>query len=163
LRHNILADNFVYTISRHNQGKKGKSFYMRSQSLSLYALPISLWSLYTICMMVKDKRMFILYAIIYVINLCLHFISRFGRFYEDFPFHSLSLSLSLSLSPLSLSLSFSLSLCLSLSLISPSLSYISLPLYISPSTFLSLSLLLSLFSLSFYLAYLMDVFVLVKL
>ena len=42
-----------------------------------------------------------------------------------------------------------------------SLSYLSLPLYVSPSTFLSLSLLLSLFSLSFSLAYLMDVFVLV--
>ena len=40
-----------------------------------------------------------------------------------------------------------------------SLSYLSLPLYISPSTFLSLSL----FSLSFSLAYLMDVFVLVFL
>ena len=42
-----------------------------------------------------------------------------------------------------------------------SLSYLSLPLYISPSTFLSLSLLLSVFSLSLSLAYLMDVFVLV--
>ena len=130
MRHNILADNFVYTISRHNQGKKGKSFYMRSQSLSLYALPISLWSLYTICMLVKDKRMFILYAIIYVINLCLHFISRFGRFYEDFPFHSFSLSLSIPFT--SLSISFFLSLSLSLSL-----SYLSLPLlYLPPSLYL---------------------------
>ena len=61
----------------------------------------------------------------------------------------------------SLSSSFhSLSLYLSLSL-SLSLSYLSLPLYISPSTFLSLSFLLSLFSLTFSLAYLMDVFVLV--
>ena len=103
---------------------------MRSQSLSLYALPISLWSLYTICMMVKDKRMFILYAIIYVINLCLHFISRFGRFYEDFPFHSFSLSLSIPFT--SLSISFFLSLSLSLSL-----SYLSLPLlYLPPSLYL---------------------------
>ena len=62
---------------------------------------------------------------------------------------SLSISIPLSLSP-SLSLPPSLSLC-----------YLSLPLYISPSTFLSLSFLLSLFSLSFSLAYLMDVFVLV--
>ena len=79
------------------------------------------------------------------------------------PFHSLSLY------PLHLSISFtSLSLPLSIS-ISLSLSYLSLPLYISPSTFLSLSLFLpfflslsfSLFSLSFSLTYLMDVFVLV--
>ena len=41
--------------------------------------------------------------------------------------------------------------------------YFSLPLYISPFTFLSLSFLLSLFSLSFSLLYLMDVFVLVYL
>ena len=112
--------------------------------------------------------------IIFVINLSLHFISRFGRFHVDnthkegtvpLPFSrnrpenlsrnfgkaldvrlgllktgSLSLSIpftSLSLSPLSFSLY---------------LSYLSLPLYISPSTFLSLSL----FSLSFSLAYLMD-------
>ena len=46
--------------------------------------------------------------------------------------------------------------------IPPSLSLLlSLPLYISPSTFLSLSFLLTLFSLSFSLAYLMDVFVLI--
>ena len=149
MRHNILADNFVYTISRHNQGKKGKSFYMRSQSLSLYALPISLWSLYTICMMVKDKRMFILYAIIYVINLCLHFISRFGRFYEDFPFHSLSLSLSLSLYPfhLSLYLFLSLSLSVSLSLLSLPPSLISPSLSISPLLLFFLSLSFSLSSL----------------
>ena len=70
-------------------------------------------------------------------------------------FTSLSLSLPLYLS-LSLSLLLSLLLCLPLSL-----SYLSLPLYISPSTFLSLSFLLSLFSLSFSLAYLMNVFVLV--
>ena len=74
---------------------------------------------------------------------------------------SISLSLPLSL-PLSPSLSLSIPLSLSLSF-SPSLSlyYLSLPLYSSPSTFLSLSFLLSLFSLSFSLAYLMDVFVLV--
>ena len=76
---------------------------------------------------------------------------------------SLSLSLSISLSTLypihpSLSLSLSLSLFLF-----RSLSYLSLPLYISPSTFLSLPLLLSLFSLSFSLAYLMDVFELVDM
>ena len=101
-------------------------------------------------------------VIIFVINLSLSFISPLGRFPEDFlrdrtpctgvlyasPFHSLSIY------PLNLSLSLTLSLSLSLS-------YLSLPLYISPSTFLSLSLLLSLFSLSFSLAYLMDVFVLV--
>ena len=109
----------------------------------------------------------------------LPFIFRFGRFHEDislrafhslYPFH-LSISFtSLSLSPLypfhlsisfnSLSLSplnpFHLSLSLSLSLI-----YLSVPLYISPSTFLFLSLLPSLFSLSFSLAFLMDIFVLV--
>ena len=149
-------------------------------------------------------------VIICVINLSLRFISRFGRFHEDFPLkegtvrvplpfrrnrpenHSHNLGkalgegfgllcapftslrafhLSAGLSPLypfhlsipftSLSLSplypFHLSIPftslflspLSLSLISPSLSYLSLPLYISPSTFLSLSLLLSVFSLSF--------------
>ena len=109
-------------------------------------------------------------VIIFVINLSLRFISPLERFSEDFqrertpctgviyasPFHSLSIY------PLHLSLS-----------------YISLPLYISPSTFLSLSILslppslyisfylslslsliLSLFSLSFSLAYIMDVFVL---
>ena len=74
----------------------------------------------------------------------LRFISRFGRFYEDL---TLTFTLSLSIPFTSLSLSL--------------LSFLSLPLYISPSTFLSLSLLLSLFSLSFSLAYLMDVFVLV--
>ena len=68
---------------------------------------------------------------------------------------SLSFPLSIPLYP---SLSLSLSFCPSLSL---SLSYPFLPLYIFPSTFLSLSFLLSLFSLSFSLAYLMDVFVLV--
>ena len=73
-------------------------------------------------------------------------------------FH-LSIPLSPSLS-LSLLLYPSLTLLLSLPLFL-SLSYLSLPLYISPSTFLSLSFLLSLFSLSFSLAYLMDVFVLV--
>ena len=41
------------------------------------------------------------------------------------------------------------------------LSYLSLSLYVSPSTLLSLTLLFSLFSLSFSLAYLMNVFVLV--
>ena len=118
-------------------------------------------------------------VIICVINLSLRFIFRFGRFHEDFPLkegtvrvslpfsknrpenhsHNLGKSLgeglgllcapftSLSLSPLSLSLSLSLS--------------IYIYTYISPSTFLSLSLLLSIFSLSFSLAYLMDVFVLV--
>ena len=124
-------------------------------------------------------------VIICVINLCLRIISRFGRFHEDFPLkgevpltfsrnrpenhsHNFGKALgeglgllcapftSLSLSPLSLSLSFSPSLSFSLSL-----SYLSLPFYISPSTFLSLSLLLSVFSLSFSLVYLMDVFVLV--
>ena len=60
------------------------------------------------------------------------------------PFTSLSLS---PLYPFRLSIPFT----------SLSLSYLSLPLYISPSTFLFLSLLLSLFSLSFSLAYLMDI------
>ena len=129
----------------------------------------------------------------------MHFISRFGRFHEDFPLkeetmrvplpfsrnrpenHSnnlgkalgeglglicapftLSIRLtSLSLSPLypfHISIPFT---SLSLPPLNPSLSYLYLPLYISPSTFLSLSLLLSLFSLSISLAYLMDVFVFV--
>ena len=79
----------------------------------------------------------------FVINLCLRFISRFGRFYEDF-----TLPFTLSLYPFHLSIHFT-----SLSL---SLSYLSLPLYISPSIFF-----LSLFSLSFSLAYLMDVFIFV--
>ena len=80
--------------------------------------------MYTICVMVKDKRMIILYAIIscdqplFTLNFSVWEISR-GFFSH---FHSLSLSLS----PLSHSLS---------------LSYLSLPLYISTSTFLSLSLL----------------------
>ena len=74
------------------------------------------------------------------------------KIYEDF-----TLPFTLSLYPFHLSIPFT-SLFLYLSL-----SYLSLPLYISPSTFLSLSLLISVFSLSFSLAYLMDVFfVLVK-
>ena len=80
-----------------------------------------------------------------VINLCLRFISRFRRFYDNFtlPF-TLSLSLSLSSIPFtSLPPSLYLSFYLSFSL--------------SPS----LSLLLSLFSLSFSMAYPMDVVVLV--
>ena len=77
-------------------------------------------------------------------------------FTPSIPFTSLSLS---PLYPFHLSIPFtSLSLSVSLSL---SLSYLSFPLYITPSTFLSLSLLLSLFSLSFSLAYLLDVFVFV--
>ena len=81
--------------------------------------------------------------------------------------HSLSLSIPLSPS-LSLSIPLYPSLLLSLSFsLSPSLppylsfSYLTLLLYISPATFLSLSFLLSLFSFSFSLAYLMDVFLLV--
>ena len=84
----------------------------------------------------------------FVINLCLRFISPFGRFYDDF-----TIPFTLSLYPFHLSIPFT----------SLSLSYLSLPLFISPSTFLFLSLLLSLFSLSFSLAYLMDVFVLVEI
>ena len=71
---------------------------------------------------------------------CKRLIIQFGLFFTislSIPFTSLSLSLYLS--------------------------YLSLPPYISPSTFLSLSLLLSLFSLSFSLAYLMNVFTLVFL
>ena len=82
-----------------------------------------------------------------MINLCFALFLGLG----DFTMILLSLSLSLSI-PFT-SFSFSLSLSHSLSF-----SYLSLPRYISPSTFLSLSL----FSLSFSLAYLMDVFVLVK-
>ena len=102
----------------------------------------------------------------------MRFISRFGRFHEDFtlrafhslyPFHLSIPFTSLSLSPLfpfHLSIPFtSLSLSpLSLSL-SLSLSYLSLPLFISPSTFLSFSLLLSLFSLSFSLENLYPCFI----
>ena len=115
---------------------------MRSLSLSLYALPIFLWSVYTIFVMVKDKRMIILYAIIScdqpLFTLYFSFLLDFTR-----------ILLSLSLYPFYLSIPFT-----SLSLSPLSLIYLSLPLYISPSTFLSLSL-------SFSLAYLMDVFVLV--
>ena len=90
--------------------------------------------------------------LIFVINLSLRFISRFGRFHEDFTlraFHSLypfPISIpftSLSHSPLypfPLSIPFN---SLSFSPLYPfhlSLSYFYLPLYISPSTFLSLSL-----------------------
>ena len=55
-----------------------------------------------------------------MINLCLRFISQFGRFCEDFTLPS----------TLSLSIPFT----------SLYLSYLSLPLYISPSTFLSIIL-----------------------
>ena len=86
---------------------------------------------------------------------CLRFISPFGRFNEELKEKS---SLSLYLLPLTslslyASLSASLSLCLSLS---------SIFLSLSSSLFLSLSpsLSLSLLSLSFSLAYLMDVFIL---
>ena len=117
------------------------------------------------------------HVIIFVINLSLRFISRFGRFHEDFtlkegtvplPFsrnwpenhlHNLGKALGEGLGLLktgSLSLSLSLSplypFHFSLSLISPSL-----------SISLLLPFFLSLFSLSFSLAYLMDVFVLVRL
>ena len=88
---------------------------------------------YTICVMVKDKRMIILYVIISCDQ---------PLFTLYFSVWEIFLSLSLSLYPFHLSLS---------------LSYHSFPLYISPSTLL----LLSLFSLSFSLAYLMDVFVLI--
>ena len=80
-------------------------------------------------------------VIVLVINLSLHFISPLGRFPEGFLRERTSCTGVLYATPFH------------------SLSYLSLPLYISPSTFLSLSLHLSLFSLSFYLAYLMDVFV----
>ena len=94
---------------------------MRSLSLSLYALPISLWSVYNICVMVKDKRMIILYAIIScdqpLFTLYFSVWEILRGFYS--PFHSLFLSIPFT---------------------SLSLSSLSLPLYISPSTFLSLSL-----------------------
>ena len=63
-------------------------------------------------------QLIILRDYICVINLRLRFISRFRRFYED----------------------FTLLFTLSIPFTSPS--YLSLPVYISPSTFLSLSLLL---------------------
>ena len=75
-----------------------------------------------------------------LINLCLRFISRFGRYCEDFTLHfTLSLSLSLSsLYPFHLFLSLSLSLSISLSLFSPSLSiYLLLPFFLSLSFSLS--------------------------
>ena len=108
--------------------------------------------------------------IIFVFNLSLRSISRFGRFHEDFPLKkgtvriplpfsrnrpenhlhnfgkALGKGLGLLCAPFTLSILFtSLSLYLSLSL-SLSLYYLSLPLYISPSTLLSLSFLLSLLS-----------------
>ena len=106
----------------------------------------------------------------------MRFISRFGRFHEDFTLkegtvplhfsrnrpenHSHNLGKALS-KGLGLLKTGSLSLSIPFTSLSLYLSYLSLPLYISPSNFLSLSLLLSLFSLLFSLAYLMDVFVLV--
>ena len=91
----------------------------------------------------------------------------FYPFHLSIPFTSLSLLplypfyLSFPFTSLSLSHLYPSHLCIPFTSLSNSPSYPSLPLYISPSTFLSLSLLLSLFSLSFSLAYLMDVFVLV--
>ena len=75
--------------------------------------------------------------------------SKLAPFHSLYPFHLSIPFTSISLSPL---YPFHLSI---------SLSYLSLILHISPSTFFSLYFLLSLFSLSFFLAYLMDVFVLV--
>ena len=89
-----------------------RGFYSPFHSLSLYPFHLSL-----------------------AINLCLRFISWFGRFYEDFtlPFTlSIPFTLSLSLSPflslLSLPLSLFLSFYLSFSL-SPSLSLLSIILF----------------------------------
>ena len=65
-------------------------------------------------------------------------LSPFYSFHFCIPFTSLSLHLSIPFSSLSLSPLYPFHLTLSLSLF---LSYLSLPLYISPSTFLSLSLL----------------------
>ena len=102
--------------------------------------------------------------IIFVFNLSLGSISRFGRFHEDSPLkegtvrvplpfsrkrpenhlHNLGKALGEGLgllcAPFSLSIPFTF---LSFSPLSLSLYYLSLHLYISPSTFLSLSLLLS--------------------
>ena len=86
-----------------------------------------------------------------VIIFVIRFISRFGRFPEDFLRERLPCTGVLYASPF-YSLSLSLSLYHSLSLISPSLS-----VSLDPSNFPSLSLLLSLFSLSFSLAYLVYV------
>ena len=125
--------------------------------------------------------------IIFVFNLSLRFISRLGRFHKDFPLkegtvrvplpfssdrpenhsHNLGKALSEGLGllcvPFTLSIPFT---SLSFSPLYPfhlSIPFnLSPPLYVSPSTFLSLSLLLALFSLSFSLAYLLDVFVLVS-
>ena len=102
---------------------------------------------YSICLMVKDKRMIILYAMIscnqplFTIYFSVWEILRV--FYS--PFHSLSIPFTLPFT-LSLSILFTLSLSLSLKFsLFLRLSYLSLPLYISPSIFLSLSLLHSLY------------------
>ena len=105
---------------------------MRSLSLSLYALPIFLWSVYTIFVMVKDKRMIILYAIIScdqpLFTLYFSFLLDFTR---------ILLSLSLSLYPFYLSISFT------------SLSYLSLPPSLYLSFYLSFSLSIILFGVSY--------------
>ena len=109
----ISRDNFVYTISRDNQGKR---------IIYIYALPISLWSVYTICVMVKDKRMIILYAIISSDQPLFKLYFSVREIYKD----------------------FTLRFTLSLSIPFTSLSYLSLPLLsLLLPFFLSLSLLLS--------------------
>ena len=120
--------------------------------------------------------------IIFVFNLSLRSISRFGGFHEYFPLkegtvrvplpfsrnrpdhHSHNLvkalgeGLGLLCAPFNLSIPFtSLSIPFTSLYLSLSLYYLSLPLYICLLPFI-----LSLFSLSFSLAYLLDVFVLVS-
>ena len=104
---------------------------MRSLSLSIYALPISLWSVYTICVMVKDKRMIIQFAIIscdqtlFTVYFSVWEILRgfYSPFHSLYPFH-LSFSLSLLSLPPSLYIPFYLSFSLS-----PSLSLLSIILF----------------------------------
>ena len=91
-------------------------------------------------------------VIICVINLSLRFISRFGRFHEDFPLKEGTERVPLPFSRnrpknhshnLGKALGEGLGLlCAPFTSLYLSLSYLSLPLYISHSTFLSLSLLL---------------------
>ena len=116
---------------------KNQNFCLCSRN---HFLKINLWHYFWIRQYPYNSLTFSRHNILGDNTGLLRFIFPFGRFSDhSLPLClSLSLSLSISLSPLSLSLSLSVYLSFSLSLFL-SLSYISLPLYISPF-YLSLSL-----------------------